>query len=204
MQGKKTNDYKEVDLELQDHQTNLNQAKHTNDDALKKMVKISIICTIFLFVELIGGIIANSLAIITDAAHLFSDLSGFVISIFAIYISRKKPNKKFTFGYHRAEILGALASVITIWILTGILLMEAIERLRNPTTIDAPVMLLTAVIGLVCNLAMMKVLHSTPGSHHHGCCHHKESTQSGGTLMSIPTETNVDDCLNDSCCDIEG
>ena len=128
--------------------------------ALKKMVIVSLICILFMMAEIIGGLLANSLAIITDAAHLFSDLSGFLISIFAIMIGQKPANKIFTFGYHRAEVLGALTSVITIWILTCFLLKEAIDRIANPTPIDAKIMLITSIFGLFCNLVMMEVLHS--------------------------------------------
>ena len=124
------------------------------------MVIVSLICILFMMAEIIGGLLANSLAIITDAAHLFSDLSGFLISIFAIMIGQKPANKIFTFGYHRAEVLGALTSVITIWILTCFLLKEAIDRIANPTPIDAKIMLITSIFGLFCNLVMMEVLHS--------------------------------------------
>jgi zinc transporter 2 len=153
------------------HQHHEHHSTSESDQAMRKMIKISIICFLFLLAEVIGGLIANSLAILTDAAHLSSDLSGFVISIIAIYIGKKKPNKKYTFGYYRAEVIGALISVITIWLLTGLLIKEAIDRFINPSEIYAPVMLLTALLGLVCNLAMMKVLHSGPGGCHHG--HHQ-------------------------------
>ena len=145
---------------------------HITDEPVKKMIKIILICSCFLVAELIGGVIANSLAVLSDAAHLSSDLSGFVISLISLYIGRKKPNNKYTFGYHRAEVIGALASVITIWILTGILLNEAIDRLINPSEINAIVMLITSIFGLVCNLAMFKVLHS---SHHHHRCSHADN-----------------------------
>jgi zinc transporter 2 len=142
----------------------------STDNAIRKMLIISAICLFFLLTELVGGIIANSLAIISDAAHLFSDLSGFMISIVALYIGKKKANGKYTFGYYRAEVIGALISVVMIWIMTYMLVMEAIERIIHPTSINAPVMLLTAVIGLICNLAMVKVLHS--GDHGHSGCSH--------------------------------
>jgi zinc transporter 2 len=144
---------------------------NNTDTAIRKMLIISGICIIFLITELIGGILANSLAIISDAAHLFSDLSGFMISIAALWIGKKKANSKYTFGYYRAEVIGALISVITIWILTYMLVEEAVERIVHPIPINAPVMLLTAIIGLVCNLAMMKVLHSSPHGPHAGCSH---------------------------------
>jgi zinc transporter 2 len=140
------------------------------DEPLRKMLIITLICTLFLIAEVIGGLISHSLAILSDAAHLCSDLSGFVISIIALCISRKKANKIYTFGYYRAEVIGALISVVTIWLLTGLLLKEAIDRLINPSEIYAPVMLLTAILGLICNLAMMKVLHNGHG-HSHACSH---------------------------------
>jgi zinc transporter 2 len=159
----------------------MNDSNENSNRAIRKMLMVSGICLLFLIVELIGGIIANSLAIISDAAHLFSDLSGFMISIIALWIGQKKANSKYTFGYYRAEVIGALISVITIWILTFMLVQEAIERLIQPTKINAPVMLLTAVFGLVCNIAMMKVLHSGPGhSHGHGSCSHGHSHGLGG------------------------
>ena len=122
-------------------------------------------------VELIGGILSNSLANITDAAHLFSDMSGFLISIVAICIGEKPSNKIYTFGYHRAEVLGALSSVLTIWVLTAFLVKEAIERLYNPSPIDATIMLYTSIFGLFCNLVMIKILHSDELSGHHNCNH---------------------------------
>jgi zinc transporter 2 len=152
---------------------NKNELENSNI-ALKKIIKVSIICVFFLTSEMIGGIIANSLAIISDAAHLFSDLLGFVISILALSIGKKRANDQYTFGYYRAEVIGALISVITIWFLTILLIQEAINRLINPTEINAPVMFLTAVIGLVFNLAMIKVLHSEHGhSHGIGSCNHE-------------------------------
>ena len=128
--------------------------------ALNKMIKVSIVCTIFMLLEAIGGYIAGSLAIMTDAAHLFSDLSSFMISIFSIWVGQKAANRTFTFGYQRAEVIGAMTSVIVIWILTVFLIMEAIDRFYNPTEINAKYMLITAIFVLFCNLIMIKVLHS--------------------------------------------
>jgi len=67
---------------------------------MQKLVKVSILCFIFMVLELLGGIIAGSLAIMTDAAHLLSDASGFFISIGAIYVARKRPTLTFNHGYH--------------------------------------------------------------------------------------------------------
>ena len=72
----------------------------------------------FMVTEIIGGIISGSLAILTDAAHLLSDLAGFAISIVALVIGSRAPTNSLTFGYHRAETVGALTSVLLIWALT--------------------------------------------------------------------------------------
>lgn len=88
----------------------------------------------------------------SDAAHIFSDISGFAISIIAIKLSKISPNNKMTFGYHRAEILGALTSVLVIWGLTVWLVIEAVYRVINPEEIDDLIMLITAILGFVFNL----------------------------------------------------
>ena len=81
--------------------------------------------------SILGGAIANSLSIMTDAAHLSSDLASFIISILALYLKRKRPTKRFSFGYHRVETLGALASILVIWLLSAILCILAIERIQR-------------------------------------------------------------------------
>jgi zinc transporter 2 len=78
--------------------------------------------------EVAGGYLANSVAIMTDAAHMFSDFCGFFISIFSIWLAQKPSTKKHSYGFHRAEIIGALLSVIIIWGLTAWLLVEAVKR----------------------------------------------------------------------------
>ena len=86
--------------------------------------------------QVVGGIYANSLAVLTDAAHLLSDLAGFLISIFALWLASIEPTSTLSFGFHRAEILGALLSVLLIWVMTGILVYEAVFRVRNPEDVD--------------------------------------------------------------------
>jgi len=129
------------------------------------------IALLFLIAEVIGGLLSGSLAILSDAAHMFSDLSGFFISIMSIWVGTRPASKKLSYGYHRAEVIGALGSIVLIWGLTIVLLYEATMRIINKSVVTEPLfMLITAVFGLVCNLCMAKVLHSAPG-HSHGHCH---------------------------------
>lgn len=114
---------------------------------------MSVVCFLFLICEFIGGILSGSLAIMCDAAHMFSDVAGFLISFISIYISQRNSNFKYSYGYHRAEILGALASIMFIWVLLIWLNYEATQRiLHPPEKIDADIMLITAVIGFCCNI----------------------------------------------------
>ena len=121
--------------------------------------------------ELVGGIISHSLAIMSDAAHILSDFCGLMISIISIHISFKPANQLMTYGYHRAEIIGALGSVLLIWGLSAWLFVEAVNRVLNPKKIDPLIMLITAIIGLIINITMAKVLHGGLDGHSQGHLH---------------------------------
>ena len=99
--------------------------------------------------------------------QILSDVAGFSISIFAIYLGRKEATVEFSYGWARAEIIGALTSVVLIWALTLWLVVEAIDRIRNPSHVDGYLMLYTAIFGLFCNIVMAKTLHGS-GGHSHG------------------------------------
>ena len=148
-----------LDSSLKLTQNNLNQ--DINEIAKKKLIQVCTICLIFMLFEFLGGYFANSLAIMTDAAHLLSDLAGFIISIFSIYTSKLPANKNFNFGYYRAEVVGALFSTMIIWALSLLLVYEAISRMfERHHDIDGTIMLISASIGLIFNLLMAFVLHS--------------------------------------------
>lgn len=129
-----------------------------------KLFIVSIIALIFLIIEVVGGLLSGSLAVLSDAAHMFSDLSGFFISIMSIWICTRPASKKLSYGYHRAEVIGALGSIALIWGLTIVLLFEATSRIINKSMVTNPLfMLITAIFGLICNIGMANVLHSVPG-----------------------------------------
>ena len=79
--------------------------------------------------EVVGGVLSNSLAIATDAAHLLTDFASFMISLFAIWMAGKPRSERMSFGWHRAEVLGAIVSVLMIWVVTGVLVYMAVMRL---------------------------------------------------------------------------
>ena len=119
---------------------------------MRKLLFVTFICLAFMVCEVVGGIISGSLAILTDAAHMFSDVSGFLISYFAILISQNKSSMKKSMGYHRAEILGAILAIVLIWALLVWLLIEAYKRVLDPPDVDAKIMLITAIVGFISNL----------------------------------------------------
>ena len=96
--------------------------------ARRKLVTASVLCLLFMIAEVVGGVLSNSLAIATDAAHLLTDFASFLISLFAIWMAAKPKSQKMSFGWHRAEVLGATVSVLMIWLVTGILVYLAILR----------------------------------------------------------------------------
>ena len=118
----------------------------------------------FMVVEIVGGYYANSLALMSDGAHMLTDAGAMVFSLFVYWISRRPATPEMSFGYHRAEILGALASGLVIWLVAGFLIFEAISRLGSPPEVRGPVVFVIAGVGLVVNLVSMKFLHSAQQS----------------------------------------
>lgn len=149
------------------------EPKHIHSHSpIKRLTVVGTICFLFMITEIVGGYLANSLAIMTDAAHLMSDLVSFSISIISLFIAKLPASSEMSYGYHRAEIIGALLSVALIWGLTIWLLFEAVFRIIEPQEVNGSFMLITAVFGLLCNIIMAKVLHSSPGhSHSHSHNH---------------------------------
>jgi zinc transporter 2 len=174
--------------------------------AQRKLMIACVLCFFFMVAEVVGGFVANSLAIMTDAAHLLSDVAGFVISITAIHLASLPSTSKLSYGFLRAEILGAIISVLVIWVLTGILLYEAFFRFMDAMGpdpklhTDGKVMFTVACIGLVVNLTLMKVLghahsHGPSGGHGHSHGDHGHShaaPASGYGAVDDPEEQKHD------------
>lgn len=151
-----------------DDTTRILVRKSTKSASIKKLYVVSAICFTFMITELIGGFLSNSLAIMTDAAHMLADLSGFAISVASIVLSSQLASREMSYGYHRAEVVGALMSISLVLILTCFLLYEAIYRIIAPKTVDGFIMFITAMIGLVSNIIMGSVLHKKHNHKSHG------------------------------------
>ena len=128
-------------------------------------VKGKLIISIFLnliitIVELIGGIISGSIALLSDSVHNLGDSAGLIASYEAIKIGEKEKNKKYTFGYKRAEILVALGNSVFLLTVSIFLIYEAYERFVHPNPIHGVIMLIVAIVGLIGNLLSVLFLHS--------------------------------------------
>ena len=117
----------------------------------------------FIAAQLTGGLLANSIAIMLDTAHLATDVLGFGIAIMAIKLAQKAAHHSMSFGYHRAEIIGTILSLAFLWGITIWLLFAAYDRLFAPPEIQENIMLVTAVAGLIFNIIQMTIL----GGHDH-------------------------------------
>ncbi|KAM1397374.1 hypothetical protein ACFX2I_014962 [Malus domestica] len=141
--------------------------------SMRKLLIAVVLCVVFMSVEVVGGIKANSLAILTDAAHLLSDVAAFAISLFSLWASGWEATPRQSYGFFRIEILGALVSIQMIWLLAGILVYEAIARLIHGTgEVEGFLMFLVSAFGLLVNIAMALLLgHDHGHDHGHGHGH---------------------------------
>lgn len=108
--------------------------------------------------ELIGGLLSNSLALLSDAVHNLNDTVSLGITLFTKKFSRKSANTSKTFGYKRAEIIGAFINLITLVIVALFLIKEGIERFFEPQTIDGYTMFWVAIVGLIGNFVTAGLL----------------------------------------------
>ena len=120
--------------------------------------------TAFLIAEVIGGLMTNSLALLSDAAHMGTDVIALAISLFAVRLSRRPPDAKRTYGYARMEAIGAMINGGLLFLVAGYILWEAVGRFRDPPNVASTGMLVIAAIGLVINLISMRLLKAGSGT----------------------------------------
>ncbi|SPF42056.1 Cation diffusion facilitator family transporter [Candidatus Desulfosporosinus infrequens] len=118
-------------------------------------LKWAFFATFFILaVEVVGGGVANSLALLSDAGHVLTDVAALGLAWFAAVQAQKSPTLSKTFGYHRTGILAALANSLTLIIIAFVILYEAIRRFQNPQSVESTIMCLSAGVGLIVNLAI--------------------------------------------------
>lgn len=118
-----------------------------------------VILGVFFVVELVGGILTNSLALISDAAHLLTDVGAIGLALFAQWFARKPPSALRSFGYRRVEIIAAQANGFTLLLVAVYIVIEAWKRVQAPPPVLGLPMMIVASVGLVAQVAATLVLH---------------------------------------------
>jgi cobalt-zinc-cadmium efflux system protein len=124
---------------------------HRHEVSGKNLVLAILLNVGITLAETIGGIISGSMALLSDAAHNFSDVLSLIISYFASRLSKRKATERETFGFRRSEILAAFINSATLIIISVIIIIEAIRRLTNPALISANLMIWLAVASILVN-----------------------------------------------------
>ncbi|CAG4939015.1 unnamed protein product [Colias eurytheme] len=153
--------------------------------AVPQLLTALVLCFVFMICELIGGYLAGSLSVMSDAAHMLSDCGGFALALLAFRCASRPPTAHMSYGYRRAEVLGAMASVLLIWALTGVFVYVAALRVRTGEyTIEPDMMMIVSGCGVAFNVLLALVLHGCASdiAHHHShggaaCTHTHAHTQ---------------------------
>ena len=132
---------------------------------IKRLKLALVISSVYFFAELIAGFITNSLALLSDAGHMLSDIGAMALSLFAFYFAKRPATEQSTYGYHRVEILAALFNGLALWLIVGIILASAFDRFLAPPQVESAGMIIVAVLGLLVNIAAGAILYDR--RHHH-------------------------------------
>jgi len=125
---------------------------HTHGLARNSLRLAFFLTLLILLVEIGGGILANSLALLSDAGHVVTDIFALGLAWFATVQAEKPPNARKTFGYHRVGILAAMVNAVTLIVIAFAILLEAVQRFQHPEKVQPQIMFLAAGIGIVINL----------------------------------------------------
>jgi cobalt-zinc-cadmium efflux system protein len=141
----------------------------------KRLLWVLAITALFMVAEVAGGVLSNSLALLADAGHMFTDVGALALSLFAMSMARRPPSLEKTYGYVRLEILAALVNGAALLVIAAFISWEAWKRLNTPVAVDGPLLMGVAAAGLLVNVAAAGLLHS----------HAKESLNVRGAYLHV-------------------
>jgi cobalt-zinc-cadmium efflux system protein len=134
---------------------------HSHSNSTRALKLALIITTAFFILELAGGYLSGSLALISDAGHMFSDVLALLLSLGALKLAAQLPTKERTYGFLRAEILAALINALLLIAVSAGIIWEAYQRIMNPAPVQGLLMGAVAVAGLVANIVVAFLLHGS-------------------------------------------
>ncbi len=126
----------------------------------KRLVWAMVVTFVVLFAELVGGMVANSLALLGDAGHVLTDVLALALSLIAVYVGKRPSDYRATYGYQRIGILAALINGSTLVVISLFIFIETYKRFFAPPAVDSGLMLIVAVTGLVGNFIMARLIGS--------------------------------------------
>ena len=133
---------------------------HAHDNSNMRRVTIALVLTgTFMIVEVIGGILSGSLALLADAGHMLTDTMALALAAVAFQVSKRPADARLTYGYQRFQILAAFVNGLSLLFIVGWILYEAFSRFISPQEVLGKTMLIVAVAGLVVNIISFTVLH---------------------------------------------
>ena len=130
----------------------------------RRLLWAAVISAVYFIAELVAGFLTNSLALLSDAGHMLSDIGAMALSLFAFRMARRPATHQSTYGFHRVEILAALFNGLTLWLMVGIIFAAAFNRFAEPPVVNSFGMMIVAFVGLLVNIAAAAILH---GGHRH-------------------------------------
>jgi len=143
-----------------DHEQGHSHVHEANEKNLRRVLIALVLTGLFMVVEVVGGIISGSLALLADAGHMLTDTMALALAAMAFHVSKRPPDGKLTFGYQRFQILAAFVNGISLLAIVGWILFEAVKRFLSPTEVLGETMLVVAAAGLLVNLISFAVLHT--------------------------------------------
>jgi cobalt-zinc-cadmium efflux system protein len=150
------------------------QPPPSSEKAASKLTIALVITASFMVVEAVGGFLTGSLALLADAGHMLSDAGALAVALLAARLATRPPDSRQTMGYQRAEVLGAGLNAGALVVLAIWIAFEAIGRFSAPPEVLAKPMMLIAILGLIVNLGIFKMLSGHGHSHGHGHGHSQD------------------------------
>ena len=133
--------------------------EQNRDGYRRRLMIVLVITSVYFVAEVVGGLLTNSLALLSDAGHMLTDIAAMLVAMFAYLFAQRPANARKSYGYHRLEILAALFNGVALLSISGFIIWEAIIRLRQPPAVGGEGLLIIAIGGLVVNLVAAAVLH---------------------------------------------
>ncbi|MDH3616696.1 MAG: cation diffusion facilitator family transporter [Gammaproteobacteria bacterium] len=131
-----------------------------NESSLRRVMVALVLTGTFMLVEIVGGILSGSLALLADAGHMLTDTMALSLAAMAFHVSKRPPDGSLTYGYQRFQILAAFVNGLSLLAVVGWILFEAVSRFITPRDVMGEMMLVVATAGLIINLISFTVLHT--------------------------------------------